>query len=158
MALFTGHTINKVDKKGRVSVPAHFRSTLAGQSFHGIAAYPSPDGAAAIEGAGIEMLERLSQRFSNANPFSPEFRNARLALFSNVDQLPFDGEGRIMLSPRLIDKAGIDGQAAFVGLGDTFQIWEPAAFEVARKSAMDQAFEELASLELPPAGDTGKGT
>ncbi|MBT6441788.1 MAG: division/cell wall cluster transcriptional repressor MraZ [Alphaproteobacteria bacterium] len=157
MALFTGHIVNKVDKKGRVSVPAHFRAPLAGQSFHGIAAYPSPDGAAAIEGAGIEMLERLSQRFSNANPFSPEFRNARLALFSNVDQLPFDGEGRIMLPPRLVEKAGIDGQAAFVGLGDTFQIWEPATFEVARESAMERAFEELASLELPPVGGNGEG-
>lgn len=158
MALFTGHVVNKVDRKGRVSVPAHFRATLAGQSFHGVAVYPAPDGASAIEGAGIDLLERLSNRFSNANPFSPQFRNARLALFSNVDQLPFDGEGRVLLPPRLVEKAGLDGQAAFVGLGDTFQIWEPAAFEAARDAAMERAFEELATLELPPAGGDGGGT
>ncbi len=155
MALFTGNIINKLDRKGRVSVPASFRAAIPNNSFHGIAAYPAPDGAAAIECSGMEALEKLSTRFSNANPFSPEFRNARLALFSNVDQLPFDGEGRILLPARLIEKANLEINVAFVGLGETFQIWEPSAFEKAREKAMERAYQELAQLDLPPAMDSG---
>lgn len=151
MALFTGHVVNKVDRKGRVSVPAPFRSELAGQSFHGIVAFPAPDGLPAIEGAGIELLQQLSARFSNANPFAPSFRNARMAIFSNVDQIAFDGEGRVVLTPRLIEHAGLTDRAAFVGLGDTFQIWQPERFEDAQKEAMAQAAKELASMDLPPA-------
>ena len=156
MALFTGHIINKLDSKGRISVPASFRSALKGQSFNGIAAYPSPDGAKAIECAGIELLTKLSERFSNANPFSPEFRNAKLALFSNIDQLPFDREGRILLPERLVELAGLHTQASFVGLGDTFQIWKPEAFASAKKLAMKQAYKELAKLELPPNSRSGE--
>lgn len=155
MALFTGHIVNKLDRKGRISVPASFRATLSGQSFHGIAAYPAPDGAKVIEGSGISLLEKLSDRFSNANPFSPEFRNAKLALFSSIDQLSFDGEGRVLLPPRLIEWANLSDVAAFVGLGDTFQIWEPNAFELARKIAIERAHEELSTLQLPPANKNG---
>ncbi|MBE04829.1 MAG: division/cell wall cluster transcriptional repressor MraZ [Gammaproteobacteria bacterium] len=156
VALFTGHITNKLDRKGRISVPAGFRSTLGKQTFHGIAAYPSLDGTNAIEGSGIDMLQNLSDRFSNANPFSPEFRNAKLALFSNIDQLPFDSEGRISLPTRLIELANLSSQASFVGLGATFQIWEPEAFKAARKQAMQRAYKELAKLELPPSQISGE--
>lgn len=150
MALFTGVVVNKIDRKGRVSVPAPFRATLTGQSFHGIAVYPATDGSQAIEGSGIELLEQLSARFGNANPFSPAYRQARLAIFSNVEQLSFDGEGRVTLTPKLIEHSGITGHAAFAGLGDTFQIWQPEALEAARAAASANAAEEFASLELPP--------
>ena len=147
VALFTGHITNKLDRKGRISVPAGFRSTLGKQTFHGIAAYPSLDGTNAIEGSGIDMLQNLSDRFSNANPFSPEFRNAKLALFSNIDQLPFDSEGRISLPSRLIELANLSSQASFVGLGDTFQIWEPAAFEKFRLESKKKSKTYRASLK-----------
>lgn len=155
MALFTGVIVNKIDRKGRVSVPAPFRATLAGQSFHGIAVYPATDGSSALEGSGIELLEQLSQRFGNANPFSPAYRQARLAIFSNVEQLGFDGEGRVMLTPKLIEHAGITSHAAFAGLGDTFQIWHPDALEAARTAAAANAAEEFAALELPPPSGSG---
>jgi MraZ protein len=157
LALFTGLVVNKVDRKGRVSVPAPFRAALTGQSFHGIVAYPAADGTRAIEGCGIDWLEQLSARFATANPFAPQFRNVQMAIFSNVDQLNFDGEGRVLLTPKLIEHANITEQAAFVGLGDKFQIWRPEALEQARGNAIRQAIEEMATLELPPAPPGGKG-
>ena len=40
MALFLDTFVNKIDRKGRVSVPATFRAALDGQAFHGIVALP----------------------------------------------------------------------------------------------------------------------
>ena len=125
MALFTGHVINKVDRKGRVSVPASFRNELVKLSFPGIVLFPSPEGIPAIDGAGIDWLESFSSKFNTANPFAAKSRKARMALFSQVERLPFDPEGRVILTRPLLDHAGITDSVAFIGMGDMFQIWQP---------------------------------
>jgi MraZ protein len=127
LALFTGHVINKVDRKGRVSVPAAFRNELVKLSFPGIVLFPSPEGIPAVEGAGIDWLESLSGNFTTTNPFAPKSRKARMALFSQVERLPFDPEGRVMLTSKLMEFAGISDSVAFIGMGETFQIWQPEA-------------------------------
>jgi MraZ protein len=127
LALYTGHVINKVDRKGRVSVPAAFRNELVKLSFPGIVLFPSPEGIPAVEGAGIDWLESLSGNFTTTNPFAPKSRKARMALFSQVERLPFDPEGRVMLTSKLMEFAGISDSVAFIGMGETFQIWQPEA-------------------------------
>ena len=47
------------------------------------------------------------------------------SIFYDLQQLSFDGDGRIILPADLRQKAGIDGQATFVGVGKLFQIWSP---------------------------------
>jgi MraZ protein len=127
LALFTGHVVNKVDRKGRVSVPASFRNELAKLSFPGIVVFPSPEGLPAIDGAGIDWLENLSANFGTANPFAPKLRQARMALFGQVERLGFDPEGRVILTRGLMEQANISDSAAFIGMGETFQIWQPEA-------------------------------
>ena len=125
MALFLSTFLNKVDRKGRVSVPASFRNELVKLSFPGIVLFPSPEGIPAIDGAGIDWLESFSSNFTTANPFAAKSRKARMALFSQVERLPFDPEGRVVLTRPLLDHAGITDSVAFVGMGDMFQIWQP---------------------------------
>jgi MraZ protein len=125
LATFTGHTVNKVDRKGRVSVPASFRNELVKLSFPGIVLYPSPEGLAALDGAGIDWLDNLSANFGTANPFAPKLPKSRMALFGQVERLGFDPEGRVILTRKLMEHAGISDSAAFIGMGDTFQIWQP---------------------------------
>jgi len=127
LALFTGHTVNKVDRKGRVSVPASFRNELVRLSFPGIVVFPSPEGLPAIDGAGIDWLEKLSANFGTANPFAPKYPKSRMALFGQVERLSFDPEGRVILTRGLMAHAGISDSATFIGMGDTFQIWQPEA-------------------------------
>ncbi|MCH7544649.1 MAG: MraZ N-terminal domain containing protein, partial [Proteobacteria bacterium] len=67
--LFLSTFINKVDRKGRVSVPAPFRASLAGQVFNGIVAFRSYR-QAAIEGCGIDRMERLSDSIEELELFS----------------------------------------------------------------------------------------
>lgn len=146
MPLFVGTYENKVDKKGRVSIPARFRAVLAGQSFNGIIAYPAFDAVRAIEASGIDWFEQLSARVNNLNPFSPGHRALATAIFGRSLQLPFDDEGRVMLPREILNHAGITDRAKFVALGRTFLIWDPATCEAFERQVAEQAAQESARL------------
>lgn len=130
MALFLSRFDNKVDRKGRVSVPAQYRAALAAQPFQGIVAYPSPI-MATVEACGLDRFEQLADGLDqNFNQFSNEYQVLSNALLGRSHQLSFDSEGRIMLPDALIEHAGITDTATFSGRGRIFQIWSPAAYEV----------------------------
>jgi len=156
MALFLSTTINKVDTKGRVSVPAAFRASLVGQHFHGIAAIPSfkyP----AIQCGGMDWMEQLSSGVNAFDFFSDEHDTLTAALFSQTEQLSFDGEGRVILPASLVQHANINKEAAFVGRGPTFEIWEPIAFEKHQIDATQKAAEQRLTLRPPPPPGINEG-
>ena len=151
VVIFTGRFESKVDRKGRVSVPARFRNRLAGQTFHGIAVFPSVDGSTSLTASGMNVVEDYSARFSNADPFAPLLSDSRMALFASVEPLPFDGEGRVLLPEELRAHAGITTLATFVGMGNIFQIWEPEAAAAVLRAVREMPPEERAKLTVPPA-------
>jgi MraZ protein len=144
VALFLSTFVNKVDRKGRVSVPATFRAALAGQTFNGIVAFRSFK-LPTVEGSGIDRIEEMSARLDGLEQFSEEYDNLA-SIFADAQQLPFDGEGRIVLPENLVEHAGIGETAAFVGLGRTFQIWEPEAFKRHQAEIRDRAKRQGATL------------
>ncbi len=155
MALFLSTFVNKVDKKGRVSVPAPVRTALASQSYAGIVCFRSFK-LPAVEGSGIDRIEEMSARIDALDEFS-EDREALSSIFADAQQLPFDGEGRIILAPLLCEHAGITENAAFVGLGRTFQIWEPQRFERHQAELRERARRQGTTLpprrvDAPPPG------
>ena len=144
MALFLSTFVNKVDRKGRVSVPASFRTALAGLSFPGVVVFRSFK-LTALEGSGIDRMEEMSARIDALDEFS-EDRDALSSIFADAQQLAFDGEGRIVLPEALCAHAGITENAAFVGLGRTFQIWEPQRFERHRDELRERARRQGTTL------------
>jgi MraZ protein len=124
--MFLSTYVNKVDRKGRVSVPATFRTALVAQRFPGIIVFPSYK-YPALEANGIEWMEELAARLDTLDKFSDQHENLEM-LFASSRELPFDGEGRIALPADLATHAGITESVAFVGVGRNFQLWEPARF------------------------------
>jgi len=155
MRLFLSTFTNKVDKKGRVSVPATFRAALAalaatGSAFNGIVAYRSFT-APCIEGCGIDFMERLSDSAQQQfDAFSPEADDITSLIFADARQLACDPEGRVMLPEDLLAHAGIGEGATFVGKGATFQIWEPEAYKVIDAEARARALRDRPTLPLKP--------
>ncbi|MGH6932479.1 MAG: division/cell wall cluster transcriptional repressor MraZ [Dongiaceae bacterium] len=147
MALFFDTFLNKVDAKGRVSVPATFRAALNGQSFHGILALPSLK-YSAIQCAGMDWMEELGRQVNQADFLSDEHDDLTAALFGDTKQLPFDGEGRVVLPSSLAAHAGIDGIAAFVGRGPFFEIWHPTRLEDYKTQARKRALDKGRTLNL----------
>lgn len=158
MALFLSTFINKIDRKGRVSVPITFRNVLVGQSFHGIVVFPSfRDDYSAIEACGMDRMDRLSASLDKMNPFSDEREGFASTIFNKSAQLPFDGEGRIIVPDALREHAGLTDLAAFAGQGATFQIWQPEALRKFQEMAERRSRETRATLRLVPLEDEEPG-
>jgi len=124
MKLFLSTFINKIDKKGRVSVPASFRSALKDEEFKGIIAFKSHKNKA-LEGWSFSRIEQISDSLDNFEVFSEEQDYLATAIFSESQQLGFDSDGRITLPADMIEYLSLSDKIAFVGLGKTFQIWNP---------------------------------
>jgi MraZ protein len=146
VALFLSTFTNKVDRKGRVSVPASFRAAVAGQSFAGIVAYRSFK-LDALEGCDVGRIAEMSQRLDTLEQFSEEHDNLS-SIFADMQQLAFDPEGRIVLPEPLAGHAGITDVAVFVGRGSTFQIWEPGRYERHETEVRERARRQ--GTTLPP--------
>ena len=142
MDRFVSTFTNKIDAKGRVSIPAPFRAVLERDGYRnasgaGIYCYPSLD-APALDCGG----ERLAQKIDGLLAGLPDYSNERdelsVALYGDVQILCVDGDGRIIVPESLRTHAGLDTQVTFVGLGDKFQIWAPSAFDARRKAAREK--------------------
>jgi MraZ protein len=146
--LFLSTFVNKVDRKGRVSVPATFRAAVADQSFPGIVIFPSFR-YEALDASGIKRMEEMSERLNSLDEFSEEHENLGM-LFAASQPLPLDTEGRIVLPEKLAQYAHITDSAAFVGLGKSFQVWEPNRFADHQATLRERARQQ--GTRLPPLG------
>lgn len=144
---FAGHALNALDAKGRVSVPASFRATVAqrlgaqGVASDGkgggqlmIAPHPKGDRLRAYDAVGIAQLtEELKE--SVADLPAAERREALAELrreeIGNMVPVPFDGAGRMVLPPVLREVCGFSDLAYFMGVDDHIEIWAPERAEAA---------------------------
>lgn len=116
--------INKVDAKGRVSLPSDYRAIVKELSTE-IVCYRSLS-APCIEGCLEETLDKLANVIEDATDFFSETQdNLTNLIFGDARRFTFDSTGRIMLSEKLLKHAGITDTAVFVGKGRKFQIWNP---------------------------------
>lgn len=151
MALFLSTYQNRIDKKGRISVPAPFRALLVKEEFPGIIAYPSFVNPC-IEACGVKRISRLSDSIDALDPFSAERDAFATSILGGSVQLAFDGEGRVMLPAELLETAQITELATFVGKGETFEIWNPKQFEEYAEKARALAKNARATLQLSRGG------
>ena len=137
---------NKLDKKGRVSVPASFRSYLSNLGYNGVICFPSFNNQS-IEAWSQNRIEKISNAIDSLNPFEEKKDYFSTSILSESINLQFDSEGRILLTQKLLKHAKIKNSMLFVGQGKTFQIWEPATFEKFRVTAKRKSNIHRASLK-----------
>ena len=137
---------NKLDKKGRVSVPASFRSYLSNLGYNGVICYPSFNNQS-IEAWPQDRVEKISNSIDNLNPFEEKRDFFATSILSESINLQFDSEGRVLLTQKLLKHAKIKNSMVFVGQGKTFQIWEPTIFEKFKVNARKKANLNRASLK-----------
>ena len=137
---------NKLDKKGRVSVPASFRSYLSNLGYNGIICYPSFNNNC-IEAWPQDRIEKISNAIDSLNPFEEKKDYFATSILSESINLQFDTEGRILITTKLLKHAKIKSNIIFVGKGKTFQIWEPASYEKFRVTAKKRSNINRASLK-----------
>lgn len=146
MTPFVGRYENRVDSKGRVSVPAPFRAICQAQGGESVYLYDSLTNAPCVEGCGQTFMDDWNRALAGRPVSDPVYKLITKRLFRGQPCLP-DDTGRIVLPARFMDRAGVADRAVFVGVGRYFQIWSPEAL------AADEA-EDEASLAAAMDGLT----
>ena len=144
--MFLSSYENKLDKKGRVSVPASFRSYLSSLGYNGFVAYPSFNHEA-LEACSEDRIKKLSNTIDSLNPFEEKRDYFATSILSESMSLQFDSEGRVLITDKLLNHAKIKNSILFVGLGKTFQIWEPKSFEKFKIVARKKAYQSRSNLK-----------
>lgn len=131
--LYEGNALQGVDAKGRVAIPAQFRSVIERNA-------EGPDSRIIVVGRhpALPCLRAYDTSFSQLNhsridsrelegddAVVAEMQRRKEQTFGTVDRATFDPAGRFVLHGLLKRKAGIDGLAFFTGAGRTFNIWSP---------------------------------
>ena len=157
MDRFVSNTTSRLDAKGRVSIPASFRSVLARDGFAGLFCYPALD-QPAVDAGGQALLAEIEALVNRFPPYSGEREEFLVALYGRSETVTIDTEGRVVLPEELKSHAGITDAVAFVGLGHKFQIWEPQRFRahLAKATATVRALTKRLGSERPGADDRAR--
>lgn len=144
MTHFLGTHLNRIDTKGRVSIPAPFRTTLRGlaedNGIEGLALVLRPSHKhPCIEGWPAAVFQALAGPLERLDLFSEAHDDLAAALYADAFPIESDKEGRIVLPELLAQHGGLRDTVVFMGLGRTFQIWEPEAAERRRAEARERA-------------------
>ena len=127
MDRFVSTFTNRLDAKGRVSIPAPFRAVLARDGFEGLYVHPALD-QPALDAGGNALLGEIEAFLSTLPPYSDERDQLSTALYGASETLKLDGEGRVGLTESVKTHAKLADAVTFVGVGHKFQIWEPGRF------------------------------
>lgn len=125
MDRFLSSAVNRIDAKGRVSVPAHFRSVVQRRGYTDLYALRALD-IPAIDVGGLDLLDRYEERIALEDPFLQAADDMSFFCHGDGAFLKLDQDGRITVTDFLRAHTGIDTDVAFVGRGNFFQMWEPS--------------------------------
>lgn len=137
-SMFLGEYEHSIDTKGRVAVPAKFRTQLEGglvvtRGFERcLQVYP------------MEQWQALSERVSGLSLGSTEARQLRRLLFASAFDTELDKQGRILLPAGLREYAGIGDTAVVAGMNTYFEIWSQEAWDAAME-ALDESANVIAA-------------
>jgi MraZ protein len=140
----------RIDGKGRVPFPLPFRTAVAARESKGVFLFVSLT-ESAIEGVTAERMDDMSAALDQMEPMSDERAALERAIFGSAVQLQYDNDGRCSLPKALLEQIGISGDLVFVGRGETFQIWEPAALAEKDQALRDRLKSGQIKMPLIPS-------
>jgi len=142
---FVSTFTNRLDAKGRVSVPAGFRAVLTRDGFDGLYCCPTLD-RQAVDAGGNRLRDQIRESLTAFEAFSEDHEYLSTTLIGESEIMKVDQDGRVVLSEAIKEHAGIVERVTFVGQGYKFQIWEPERFAAYREEAKNRVRELRRSL------------
>jgi MraZ protein len=142
--MFTGSHFYSMDKKGRVSIPSHYREILAEHKDREliltnyltnldryVLALPTSE--------WVQIEAKLGEQAF----FDKDVRAFRRFLMSGVEICPLDRQGRILIPPNLRDYAKLTRDVCLVGVGRSFEIWDRQTYEAHRQQLEESIGQEV---------------
>lgn len=154
---FVSKYVNRLDSKGRVSIPAPYRQILAREGQENLFCSPSLE-LDAVDAGGLGLRSKIDDYLEAFDVFSEEREVLSTALLGESESLKIDKDGRVVLSEAIKSHTGIKDAVAFVGNGFKFQIWAPERYEIYRADAAKRSIELRKSIAAARRAKAGAGS
>ena len=135
--MFWGEYTHQLDNKGRLIIPARYRSCLSQEAVltrgidRNLVIYPQA------------TWKILSEQLNQLPIAQPTARALRRLLFSGAIQLSLDRQGRVLIPTYLRDYASLNGTVLIVGMETFIELWQPENW----RQALDGVSTQLAEAE-----------
>lgn len=138
--MFRGRSLRSVDAKGRLMLPPEFRQELSSvvlTNFDGcVVGYP-PD-----------EWRKVESRLESANNPNKRARDFLRFFLGGAEEVPVDGQGRVLVPQTLRDYAGLEKDVFLVGVGKNFEIWDKGRHNAIMTQSFDDISDDLAAAGL----------
>jgi MraZ protein len=123
---FRGHSLNRIDAKGRLRIPTKFREVLQSNFKDALiitmmdeclVAYPP------------ETWEEIESRVQDFSLIQPDQRAFMRHFISSAEECQFDDQGRVLIPPLLRRRAGLEQEVMIAGMLKSFEIWNKATWD-----------------------------
>lgn len=118
--MFYGEHEHTIDEKSRITVPAKFRHVLA-------------DGVWLVRGidGSIDVYPRATwdanmARIAELDALNQESRDMKRYFFTGAVAAELDRQGRVVLPPKLVERASLGKDVVLLGVHDHIEIWDRA--------------------------------
>jgi len=144
--MLRGNALAKVDNKGRLKLPAAFRSVIEPKYGKGVFVTSLRGESTRIY--PMEVYAELEERLVRASSMEPRVSKLRNALNYYGQATTMDPQGRILIHPLLRERTGIDGEVAVLGHQNYLEVWNRSAFEekLRHDPLTEDDLKELAAL------------
>jgi MraZ protein len=156
MTQFVGTHFGKLDRKGRISVPAPFRAELeAAATSHLVfrISHQHP----CIEARSRAVFQHMLDSILALEHFSEDREILEAGLIADSSMLRIDGEGRLVLPEGMVEETRLTENVAFLGKGDRFEIWDAEAAKKHVADAKARVREKRLTLAAMPLNTTPRG-
>ena len=139
MSSFVGSELCTVDAKGRIVVPAKLRRGMAPEAADSFTLVRGPEGC--VKMFPLDEWRTWLDHVEESSAGDDESRQFMRQMFETAHETVVDGQGRISITPRLLELAGVTGQAKLLGVGRHIELWDPKRFD-ARLAPSDGKYDE----------------
>jgi len=143
---FLGQFRNRIDGKGRLSVPGSFRRKLDPNDNGTFVLQKGMDSTIEVHPLS-EYSDTWDRQHKNLPRYQKRSRLVRLMRYGFAGEVNLDSQGRILVPRPMLEDAGIKDEAVVVGFGEYFEVWEPKRFEERAAEAGESYDDNLAYLE-----------
>ncbi|MCR4583092.1 MAG: division/cell wall cluster transcriptional repressor MraZ [Prevotella sp.] len=150
---FLGNIEAKTDAKGRAFLPAVFRKVLLASGEENLVLRKDVFQKCLVLYPESVWNQRLDLLHSQLRQWKPAHQQILRQFISEAEVVNLDGNGRFLLSKRLLKAAEIEQEIQFIGMDDTIEIWSPSQLQQTMKSdeefgsALEDIMNEVGSEE-----------
>ncbi|MBD3290890.1 division/cell wall cluster transcriptional repressor MraZ [candidate division KSB1 bacterium] len=126
MAFFIGEYQYTIDNKGRVNIPAKFRKTMSPEAENTFIITQSKD--KCLDAYPLDVFQqKIVDKINEFSESDEAHRYYTSVTGSNSVDAQLDKQGRIAISPKLLEHAGIKKEIMIIGAFHRIEFWEPEA-------------------------------